>query len=162
MENSEILIFNIFSVLEGKNISTKKGMPRLSHGFKFGLNKNGCMLKKTKEFNFSVISTLFLRPTYIPFAVLNVFLGRSLKIHFKKHKPLGSEDRSNWKKVSDFVDVTLAPEDYQGVSCTQSRVEYNGTLRGRRWKCSNQQSAGNNPLPLAADAQAWPREPDCG
>ena len=52
VENSEILIFDISSVLEGKKMSTKKGMRWLGHGFKFGLNKNGSKLKKTKEFIF--------------------------------------------------------------------------------------------------------------
>ena len=50
VENREILIFNISSVLEGQICSTKKGIRRLGQGFKIGLNKNGSKLKKTKEF----------------------------------------------------------------------------------------------------------------
>ena len=60
VENSEILIFDISSVLEGKKMSTKKGMHRPGQGFKIGLNKNGSKFKKTKLLFFLVISTLIL------------------------------------------------------------------------------------------------------
>ena len=51
VENREILVFNISSVLKGKLISTNKGMRWLGHGFQIGLNKNGSKFKKEKEKN---------------------------------------------------------------------------------------------------------------